>query len=93
MQRSFDEARFFEATGLDLQRLIGRHLGKDSEQQIFEWIALVLGREYFIGSGGRVYIHTLSGWHQYVRDQGWNPGAMVVATDTTSAEPPQPPSD
>ena len=70
MQRSFDEAKFFEATGLDLQRLISRHIGKDSEQQIFEWIALVLGKEYFIGAGGSVYIHTLKGWHQHLLDSG-----------------------
>lgn len=93
MPRSFDEATFFHATGLDLQSLIARHIGKDSEQQIFEWIALVLGKQYFIGAGGVTYIHTLRGWHQYVRDKGWNPGAMVVEEDRTSDEQGQPPSD
>jgi hypothetical protein len=70
MPRSFDEEKFFRATGLDLQRLIQRHVGKESESQIFEWIGMVLGREYFT-AGGSAYINTLKGWGEYLKDQGW----------------------
>lgn len=87
MNRSLDERKFFEATGLDLNRLVARHLGKESESQIFEWIGIVLGHQYFEAPAGSMCINTLEGWYQYLKDSGLHEAFKEVAGGKISDVP------
>lgn len=70
--QSEDERIFRAATGVDLNALVERHMGKESQDQVFEWITSVLGHEYFEFTPGSFAIHTLKGWAQYVEMQQLN---------------------